>query len=148
MSPTANHQRYEELLMKAVDGLLSPSERRELDEHLQDCPSCAAELADFTEIKETTDAMTARILSDVAIESFRPSPQAKSVLSLGFALLLVGGLLLLGYAAYLLAVDAEVPLPIKIGAGAMGAGTLVLAAYVARVRARALGRDPYEKIDR
>jgi anti-sigma factor RsiW len=148
MSPGSNHERYEELLMKAVDGLLSPSERRELDDHHPDCPSCAAELADFTEIKETTDAMTARILSDVTIEAFRPSPQARSVLSLGFMLLLAGGLLLLGYAAYALFVDVEVPLPVKVGAGAMGAGTLVLAAYVARVRARALGRDPYEKIDR
>ena len=56
--------------------------------------------------------------------------------------------MLLGYAAYALFVDAAVPLPVKLGAGAMGAGTLVLAAYVARIRARAMGRDPYEEIDR
>ncbi|MBW2528320.1 MAG: zf-HC2 domain-containing protein [Deltaproteobacteria bacterium] len=148
MSAPQSHQRYEELLMKAVDGLLAPAERRELDEHLEQCPDCAAELSDFTAIKETTDAMTERILADASIEPIRPSASAGAVLSLGFVLLLLGGLLLTGYAAFALFVDPAVPLTVKLGTGAMGLGTLVLAAYVLRVRLRARGRDPYEEIDR
>lgn len=148
MSPSKNHERYEALLMKAVDGLLTPSERTELDAHLASCPDCAAELCDFMAIKETTDAMTERILADADLEPFRPSAPARTVLSIGFLALLAGGFLLLSYAAYALFVDATVPLVVKVGTGALGAGILVLAAYVLRVRIRSLGRDPYEEIDR
>lgn len=148
MSARAQHERYEQLLMKAVDGLLTPSERRELDEHLAGCPRCRAELDDFAAIKETTDAMTERILRDAAIEPYRPAPTARWVLSLGFLLLLAGGLVLLGYAGYVLFSDLTVPLPVKLGAGAAGLGTLLLAGYVLRIRARSRGRDPYAEIDR
>ena len=149
MSPSAEHERYEALLNKAVDGLLSASERRELSAHLDGCEACAAELEDFRRIKETTDAMTQRIVRDVEIEPPRETPPARWLLGTSFLVMLFGALLLIGFAAYALFVDPTVPMVVKVGSAAMGAGALGLLAYVLRVRARAAGRrDPYDEIDR
>jgi anti-sigma factor RsiW len=147
--PPPNHDaaHYEALLMKSVDGLLSPDEKAELDAHLASHPELAAELDDFNQIKETTDAMTTRILQDADIEPPRASASTKAVLTTSFLLMLAGSLLLLGFAGYEFAIDSSVPPLVKWGAALAGAGLLVAFAYTLRIRMRAIGRDPYEEID-
>jgi anti-sigma factor RsiW len=141
------HERFEILLVKAVDEVITPQERRELEAHIQGCERCREELEDFIQIKRTTDSMTSRILADVAIEPPRERAGARAALGLGFFLLLAGALLLLGFAGYTFLADAAVPLAIKVGTSGLGLGVLVLLIYVLRIRARALKRDPYKEID-
>lgn len=147
MTTPRNHEHYEHLVVKAVDGALSPEERAELQTHLETCASCAAELPDFVLIKETTDAMTTRILRDAEIEPPRVKGTAKLWLHVSYLLVFAGVLLLAGFAGYALFTDAAVPVVVKIGSGAAALGSLGLLVYVLRVRARAAGRDPYEEID-
>ncbi|RLB64283.1 MAG: hypothetical protein DRI90_04955 [Deltaproteobacteria bacterium] len=148
MTGHRSHEHYEALLMKAVDGLLSADERGELEDHLTSCEACAAELSDFQDIKRTTDAMTERILCDAQIEPPRPAAPAVALLKLSFTLLLAGLLILMGFAVYTMAIDSQVPLLIKVAMALVGAGLLGLLGYALRIRARAVGRDPYEEIDR
>jgi len=147
MSRNATSARFELLVNKVVDGLDSAEERAELDAWLAEHPARAAELDDLVAIKQSTDAMTARILQDACIEPPRHRPAARAVLNLSFALLLFGELLLLGFAAYAFTNDSAVPLVVKIGAAAAALGAIGLLGYVLRVRARAAGRDPYREID-
>lgn len=147
MTTPSNHEHFEHLVVKAVDGTLTAQERSELQKHLEMCAACAAELQDFMLIKETTDAMTARILRDAEIEAPRVGGSAKLLLNGSFLLLLVGVLLLVGFAGYSFWTDATVPVVLKVGSGAAALGSLGLLAYVLRVRTRASGRDPYEEID-
>jgi len=147
MSTERSHELYEILLMKAVDGLLSAEEKSKLDEHLEGCAACRTELADFREIKKSTDAMTQRILRDAQIEPPREGPGARSVLGAGFALLLVGALTLIGFGLYALMSDPTVPVLMKAGTGAGGLGALVLLAYAVRIRLRAMRKDPYKEVD-
>jgi len=148
MTSQPSHDHYEGLLMKAVDGLLSDDERLELDEHLASCETCAAELSDFRDIQQATDAMTERILADAQIESPRLTAPARGVLNLSFALLLAGLLILLGFAGYHMAMDAQVPPLVKVAVALVTAGLLGMLGYTLRIRARAAQRDPYEEIDR
>ncbi len=147
MTKQRPHEHYETLLVKAVDGMLSTDERNQLDEHLIECSACAEELADFDLIKETTDAMTARLLNDAQIEPPRERGATRVWMAASFALLLIGALLLCGFAAYSFAVATDVPLIVKVGAAAAAAGSLGLLLYVLRIRKRAAGRDPYQEID-
>jgi anti-sigma factor RsiW len=144
---TESHERFEVLLVKATDDQLTDDERRLLDRHLESCESCRAELADFRMIKETTDAMAARIRADAAIEPARETPATRGLLTLGFLLLLVGVLLLLGVAGYLFFSDHGVPLWVKAGVGAVAVGSAALLGHALRVRARARRRDPYREVD-
>lgn len=144
MSP---HERahYEALLMKVVDGVATAAEQAELDAYAATDVQMQAELTDFSRIKETTDAMTQRILATRRIEAPRPAP--RRTIGAAFGLVFAGLALLLGYAAYALAVDPSAPLVVKLGAGALGLGVSVLFFYLLWIRLRGAGRDPYEEID-
>jgi anti-sigma factor RsiW len=147
MSLPHNHEHYEHLLVKAVDDALSAEERAELDAHLRTCHACASELKDFQLIKETTDAMTSRIMHDARIEPPRTTGAAKIWIQASLLLLLLGALMLTGFAGYALFADAAVPVVVKIGSAVAAMGGLGLLTYVLRLRARAAGKDPYEEID-
>jgi anti-sigma factor RsiW len=139
------HERYETLLMRAVDDVLSDEESAELDEHMTTCASCIEELADFRRIKETTNAMTQRILQDAKLQPPHESGATEAVISLSFLMLLAAALLLLGFAGYTFTIDTEAPMIVKVGAGLAAAGSLLLLGYVLRSRTR--GNDPYKEID-
>jgi anti-sigma factor RsiW len=54
-----------------VLGALEPGERRSVEEHLRDCPACAAELAEFRALPALLDRVRPGDLSPVAVT---PSP--------------------------------------------------------------------------
>lgn len=142
-----NHEHYEILMMKAIDGRLSSLEKTELDEHLQTCEECREELSDFQVIKDNTEQIRQRILADAEIEPFRENAPTKAISYLAFTLLFTGALVLMGFAAYTFFLDEKVPLLVKAGAGIAGGGGLILFAYVLRVRLRGIKHDPYKEID-
>ena len=147
MSPTRNHEPFEILLVKAVDGQLTTGEQAALDEHLQQCAECREELADFTTIKETSDAMTQRILQDAMLEPPREGRSRRTLLNICFTLIWMGALLLTSFGVWQLLSDPAVPLLVRGGAGALGLGVLGLSAYLVFTRVLGRGKDPYEEID-
>lgn len=147
MTTEAARARAEELLMRAVDGLLTEDEERELETLLEELPGYRDELKDFQEISAMTDAMTRRILMDARIEPIRPPTSTRALVSTSLLLLLAGFLLSTGFAAWSFLADSDVPLVLKVAAGAGGLGLLGLLVHVLRVRRRAQGRDPYQEVD-
>jgi len=141
----SDHEHYEALMMKAVDEVISDGERVDLEAHVRDCSRCASELRDFQRIKEATDAMTQRILESALIEPPRPAGARRAITTVSLLLILAGTVILLGFAGYSLATDAEVPMLVKVGAGLAASGSLGLLAYVLWLR---LHRpDPYQEVD-
>jgi anti-sigma factor RsiW len=55
-----------------VLGVLDPDERREAEQHLADCPACAAELAEFRGLTAQLDRVPA---DEVTAEPVTPSPE-------------------------------------------------------------------------
>ena len=91
--------------------------------------------------------MTKRILMDAKIEPPREGVKARLALGIGFLLLLVGTLILVGFASYSFLADPTVPLVVKLGGSAAGLGAFVLLAYLLRIRWHRRGKDPYKEID-
>lgn len=143
-----SNEEREALLMKAVDGRLSQEEEARLAEWLREDEALAAELDEYRQIKDATDAMRARIWADANLEPYRPPPQTRRLLGSGFALVFVAAVLLMAFVARIILWAPDVPVMLK-GAFGLGAfGAVLLFAYVFRVRWRGRGKDPYEEIDR
>lgn len=148
MTIKRDQEYYEGLVVKAVDGQLSAAESDDLERYLQEHPEMREELADFTLIKETTDAMVGRIMADADIEPPRETPPTKALIGGSYLLLLTGALLLIGFSVFTFLTDSEVPPIVKIGSSIGGIGALLLFAHYLRLRLRAVGTDPYREIDR
>ena len=142
-----NHEAYEILVMKAVDDQLSEDEQRQLDEHLKTCKDCREELMDFQAIKDTTDQVRQRILSDATIEPFRETPAVRSWNRLNFLLIALGVTFLFGLGTYQFFLDPKIPWYTKAASGTAGAGLLGLFMYILRVRIKGQQHDPYREID-
>lgn len=142
-----NHEYYEILLMKGVDGQLSDEEQAALDAHLATCASCRGEYADFRKIKGATDGIRDRILQDAALESIHDRLNASPADKVGFLLILVGSLVLAAMSAWLFFGNAEIPLWYRLSTGAIVGGAALLFGNLLRKRLQQAPHDPYNDID-
>ena len=140
--------RYEVLVTKAVDGVISADERTELDALVKADPERAAEMADFESFKAETDAMTQRILQSARSAPPRASSTTKAGLNISFGLIFAGLIGLVSVMAYLFMTAPEISAPIKVAAGVFGAGVTGLMFHVIKTRMAGLKSDPYQEIDR
>lgn len=147
MTGRSQHERFEILLMKATDGVISAEEEHALQVHMQGCDGCKEEHEAFSEMKEMTDSMRERIMADARIESHGSNGRRAWFLGSAFVLLLVGLTALIGFAGYVFVLDPAVSRFVKVAVGCLGLGALALFCYALFVRLRALGRDPYEDVD-
>lgn len=145
---TPTHDHFEALLMKAVDGVLTDGEERELRDHLEGCASCREELADFEQITEATDMIRQRILAHARVEPPREGAVTRWLTVSAYFLLIGGFALVYGLSLHGFFVNPEIGLSMKIGAGGLIAGCLVMLATLIPGRLRALKHDPYREIDR
>ena len=143
---TKDRAYFEGLAMKVVDQVATDDERRELDAYLADHPELREELTDFLEIKETTDAMTQRILATAELNPPPLSGADRRLTTLAFGLLLTSALTLLGFSGWLFLADPEVPAWIKFAT--LVAAIAVTILFGRHLRSRLAGEDPYEVIDR
>jgi hypothetical protein len=142
-----SQEQYEVLLMKAVDGVLTPEEQVLWDEHLRTCESSREEFMDFVAIKETTDSVRQRILLDAELEPIREGAARQAVNWLGFSMIVLGGLLLAVMVGYEFFSSPEIPMWHKVGSGLLWGGFVALFAQLFVRRVRTVSRDPYRDID-
>lgn len=136
-----SEDRYPLLLMKAVDGLLSPTERAEFEALLAADPARQAEYEDMAGVKLETDALAARIRAGA------PPPPASNYVGWATALVLLGLAVICGLSMWRLLTDPRASLAMRLGLGGVFVGALLLLGKVISDRLRA-GADPYEEIER
>ena len=141
-------ERYMTLVNRAVDGVLTEAERRELDERHATNPEGAAELEDLLAMKVRTDALMRRIQSTATIEPPRPGVRDRAVIRFGMLATLGGFISLTVLALMSWFVQSDLPAHFRWATGLLWLGLGVLTAYVWSVQRRAAKSDPYEEIDR
>lgn len=142
-----SHETYEILLMKAVDNRLSPEEAIQWQKHLESCEECRQEWQDFRSIKDTTDALRQRILSQAELAPIQDSYGSKQVHQIGWILLFLGWILGSVLAGWAFLTDPTTSFWEKLSMGLIGGGTLILFSSVLYRRLRDGSRDPYKQIE-
>ena len=143
-------KRIQEMLAGYVDGELSEDERMAFELELQRDPDLRAELEEFKRLKEVTGMMHYADLPDEVWESYWQNLYRKTERGIGWILFSVGAIFLLCFGLWQALgqfyVDPTVPLFVKIGVSAVGAGFIVLLVSFVRERLFAYNRDRYKEV--
>lgn len=129
-----------------LDGECDATQESWLALHVGGCRECAAEWAELERTRLAFATARLREPSDFEREALQRSLGPQILQSAGWVLLTLGVGVLLTYGAYALAVNQEVPLPLRLGLAVLGAGTLLLLWRYGWERWRVRRRDPYRDV--
>lgn len=141
--------RVHTLMMAALDGECSESERRELDIHLSARPELAAEWTRLKRVKDLTTSIEVAQPPAEVWDRFRRSPFHRTERSIAWTLIASGGAVLSVAALWAWAtawLASRPPLWITLAAGAVVSGFVVLIASIVRERWHLHRRDPYKEV--
>ena len=139
---------FEYLIVKAVDGCLTPEETLQFEALLEKNPVYREEYEDHLYIKATTDQFTQRILASARVDPPRESEAVQTQIKAGTGLVVVGLLTLIGFALWTFFGDNDVPLITKAGVALVVGGSVILSAHVLKKWWLSRAHDPYKEIDR
>jgi anti-sigma factor RsiW len=135
-----------------LDGELEPAERRAFEEELARSPELLEEVEAMRNMQSVMSGIRLKELPDAAYDSYRERTYNRLERRVGWILLSVGAMVLIGYGLYQLVVflisDAELAWWIRVAIGAVCAGLAVLFVSVVRERLFVWKRDPYKEVKR
>ncbi len=138
------------LLAGYIDGELTDEERTAFEKELASSTELRAELEEFRKLKEVTSMVRYADLPDEVWEGYWQSLYRKLERGIGWILLSVGAILLLGFGLYQglhdLYIAPEVSILVKIGVTALGGGVIFLLVSFVRERLFAYRRDRYQEV--
>lgn len=144
-----DRDRAHALMMAAVDGEISPPDRRELDQLILEQPDLAVEWQRFVRLKEVTAGMSLRTPPEETWDRYWASTYRRTERAVGWILLSAGAVVLAAYWLWhvvegLLA-DTDTPVALRAAIVAVGLGLVILAVGVIREKLFTARRDPYQK---
>lgn len=140
------------MLSGYIDDELSADEKADLEKHMKSCEDCSKELKAFRKLKEVTGAMRYADIPEHVWDNYWRGIYRRIELGLGWMLLSIGAIVLIGCGCYYLIkdffMDPAAPLLVKIGVGAGGLGMIILLVSIIRERLFAFRRDRYAEVKR
>jgi len=147
--PQAQRERFQRLLMAAIDGELDDQSRLQFEHFVQHYPECQAEWRKYAKLKEVTQTMQFKNPPPEVWENYWRSVYNRLERSLGWILLSLGAVILLTYGGFkaieALLADTEIELVMKIAILAVIAGAAVLLVSVLREKLFTARTDKYQK---
>ena len=144
-----HRERARALMMAAMDGEISPGDRRELDHLLEGAPDLQAEWRRLARVKEVTTGMTLQQLPEEAWDGYWTSVYRRTERGLAWVLISAGAIVLSAYALWhaigAFFADTETPLFIRLAVVAIAVGGAILILSVIREKVFVHRRDPYQK---
>ena len=143
---------YKGLMMGYLDNELDEHQKKMFTEHLDQCPECKKELAEFTEIKQLADEVALTEPTDELWQQYWKNIYNRFERTLGWILVSVAAIILLIYGGFKLIEeiiqDPTIDMVLKIGLVALIVGVATLFVSVARERLYLRKKDPYKDIRR
>ncbi len=144
--------RLNQMLSGYVDGELSEAERINFEKELENNSELRAELDEFRKLKKVTDMMHYTDLPDEVWDGYWQSIYRRTERGIGWILFSLGAILILCFGMFEvfseLYANPESPLWFKIGATALGGGSIFLLVSYGRERLFAYNRDRYKEVER
>lgn len=142
-------ERFEHLLMAALDGELAPQEQAQFDRYLRDYPECAREYQRYRTLKEVTSTMQFQKPPLEVWDSYWTRVYNRLERGLGWILFSIGAIVLLTYGLYhaveSLIADPGLAPVVKLGMLGVIAGLVILLVSVIREKLFTAKSDRYQK---
>ena len=154
MSPrdSVDAERARRLMMGALDGEISPEERRELDTMLETSSEFREEWEQMNRVKEVTSTMALREPPEEIWGEYWTSVYNRTERGIGWLLLSLGSIVLLGYGVWKWAEAVfrteDLPLLPKVAILGVAFGLSVLVVSVIREKLFTKKHDPYKEVQR
>ena len=143
---------YKGLMMGYLDNELDEHQKKMFTEHLDQCPDCKKELAEFTELKQLADEVALTEPTDELWQQYWKNIYNRFERTLGWILMSVAAIILLIYGGFKLIEeiiqDPTVDVVLKVGLVALIGGLAILFVSVLRERLYLRKKDPYKDIRR
>ncbi len=143
---------YKGLMMGYLDNELDEQQKKMFTEHLDQCPDCKKELAEFTELKQLADEVALTEPTDELWQQYWKNIYNRFERMLGWICLSVAAIILLIYGGFKLIEeliqDPTVDVVLKVGLVALIIGFAILFVSVLRERLYLRKKDPYKDIRR
>jgi anti-sigma factor RsiW len=140
------------LMMGYLDNELDEHQKKMFAEHLDQCPDCQKELAEFKELKQLADEVALTEPQDELWQQYWKNIYNRFERTLGWILLSVAAIILLIYGGFKLIEeiiqDPTVDVVLKVGLVALIGGLAILFVSVLRERLYLRKKDPYKDIRR
>jgi predicted anti-sigma-YlaC factor YlaD len=145
-------QDYKNLMMGYLDDELDAEQQKTLQQHLESCPECKAELEEFSQLKQITDDAALRQPEDVLWQQYWGGVYNRIERGAGWVLLSAASILLLMYGGFRLierlVKDPTVDIILKAGVIVLVAGLAILFVSVLRERIYFRKKDRYKDVRR
>jgi len=145
-------QDYKNLMMGYLDDELDADQQKILQQHLDSCPTCTAELEEFSQLKQITDDAALAQPEDVLWKQYWGGIYNRIERGAGWILFSVAGILLLMYSGFKLVEelvkDPTVDIILKAGVIVLIAGLAILFISVLRERIYFRKKDRYKDVKR
>ena len=139
-------------MMGLLDNEISEKKKEELLTHIEGCSSCKKVYQKFYFLKKETVKMKFKKLPDIYWDDYWTHVYNRMERSLGWIFVSIGMIVILSYGSYEIMRDfflnPQKPLIIKIGAGTLAAGMVVLFVSVLREKIRIRKVDKYRSVER
>ena len=143
---------YQQLMMKQIDGEITPEEARQLAQFLEANPSYRKELETMSDLKMETEKMKGNLVPDLAWDDYWRQLYNRLERGISWILISLGAMIVLSYGIYHAVMelwqDSTLPLILKYGTLALIIGAAILLVSVAREKLLLRKHDRYKEIER
>jgi len=150
--PDSERERFAMLLMSAIDGELSPEQRRDFENYLQRYPECRREWEYYTHLKEVTRAMKFKNPPEEVWDRYWMNIYPRIERGVGWIVFSIGCMILLTYGGFKaiesLIADPQVAWIVKMGLLAALGGFAVVFVSVVREKLFTRKADKYREVQR
>ncbi len=151
-NPSSACGKHEILIMRRLDGEITPEEDAALEIHLASCPSCTRALHEYSKVISATARVEMRSPGDEQWEVYWSRVSNRLERSFAWLVVVLGAAVVLFYGVYRFATHVvrhpTMPVWAKVGLLALVAGFVLLFASVVREKACLWCSDRYRGVQR